>query len=179
MQAPDAFVAQAAAEIAREVAARGAALRTDAALQAELADTVLRPRFDLAKSCELMLRPYWTAAAPETRARVVEAFYGYLLRTYGDTLHAFRDDTVRVLPGQPPALTDRYQVHTVLRLHDGREFRVQFYLRGKAGQWYVVDVIVDGVSYLRTYGSDFGPIVRAEGLDGLVAWLDGPAASRE
>jgi phospholipid transport system substrate-binding protein len=177
-QAPADFITGIAAELADEVAVMNPALKADPAMQRALVENVLRPRFDLERSLALILREHWTSAPADARQAVLDAFYDFLLASYGSAVHWFRPDTITVLPEQPPLVADRYRVQTVLRMHDGDTYRVQFYLRQKDGAWHVIDVIVDGVSYVRTWNSDFGAIVRAGGLQGLVDWLNETAAKR-
>ncbi len=175
---PTDFIAATAQQLAAEVAARNPGLKTDRVAQRALVDEVLRPRFDLAKSCELMLRTHWTAASPPMRQALVDSFSGFLIASYADALHWFRADTLTVLPDQPLPVGDRYRVRTLLRMYDGQTHQVQFYLRRNDGSWYFVDVIVDGVSYVRTWSSDFGALVRQEGLQSLIDWLDQSGAER-
>jgi phospholipid transport system substrate-binding protein len=177
-QAPADFITAIAAELADEVALRNPALKTDPAMQRALVEDILRPRFDLERSLALILREHWTSARADVRQAVLDAFYEFLLASYGSALHWFRPGTITVPPEQPPLVADRYRVQTVLRMHDGETYRVQFYLRQKDGAWHVIDVIVDGVSYVRTWHSDFGALVRAEGLQGLIDWLNETAANR-
>jgi ABC-type transporter MlaC component len=56
---------------------------------------------------------------------------------------------------------------------DGKSFEVDFYLRRDHRGWRIVDVIAEGISYLRTYRSDFGAEVRSEGLEALILRLEG------
>ena len=40
------------------------------------------------------------------------------------------------------------------------------------GRWQVYDVVIDGVSLVSTYRSNFSSQIRRIGLDGVIAWLD-------
>jgi ABC-type transporter MlaC component len=44
-------------------------------------------------------------------------------------------------------------------------------MRPTATGWKVVDVIAEGVSYVRTYRTDFGAEIRERGLDALIERL--------
>jgi phospholipid transport system substrate-binding protein len=171
-EAPTAFIESAAAELATAVAEAGPGLRDDPTQQAAIIDSVLRPRFDLETSSRLVLRAHWNAASPAQRHEFVAAFYGYLVRSHGAAISWFRADSIVLQPRQPELLGDRYRVQTVLTMHDGETFQLQFYLRRRGDSWAVVDIIVDGVSYVRVYRSDLGSLARQDGLDGLIAWLE-------
>lgn len=175
---PADLIGRTADRLASRVALERRELRREAAAQRALVDDLLRPVFDLETSSALILRSAWTDASPAERRRFVDAFYDYLVASYGDALHYVTEQTFTLLPDQPPVVADRYRVRTRLIMHDGESFELQFYLRRDGDSWSIVDVIVDGVSYLRTYRADFGSLLRAGGLDGLIRWLQEAAAEK-
>jgi phospholipid transport system substrate-binding protein len=60
----------------------------------------------------------------------------------------------------------------MMKLTDGSQYHVDYYMRrGRAG-WKILDVIAEGVSYVRTYRTDFGAEIRANGLDKLIERLE-------
>lgn len=175
---PAGLIGRTADRLASRVAETRSALRREPAAQRALVDELLRPVFDLETSSALILRSAWTEATPVKRRQFVDAFYDYLVASYGDALHYVNERTFTLLPDQPPVVADRYRVRTRLVMHDGESFELQFYLRKDGDRWSIVDVIVDGVSYLRTYRADFGSLLRAEGLDGLIRWLEEAAGEK-
>jgi len=58
-----------------------------------------------------------------------------------------------------------------MKLSDGSQYHVDYYMRPTRAGWKIVDVIAEGVSYVRTYRTDFGAEVRSQGLDALIARL--------
>lgn len=173
LPAPVQFVEEAAQLLVVAVNDAQPGLRGNYEKQRALLDAILLPRFDLEKSTALIVRPYWASATPAEQQDLVAAFYRYLVRTYGDALGYVTDDTITLVADQPAVVADRYSVQTTLRLHDGERFEVRFYLQQKSEQWLVVDIIVEGVSYVRTYRTDFAPLLREDGIHGLIKWLDG------
>lgn len=170
-------VAGTAAEIATAIATRRAELEADPAAIAALVDTLILPRFDMRRGSRAILAEHWDAAAPEARDRFVTAFYEYLVATYGDLLLYFKPTTLRVLPfdGDPTRAPAR--VHTVLTLNDGTEVDVDFVMVERDGDWRVVDIEAEGVSYVRTYRSQFRVDIATDGLESVVGWLEAKAAA--
>jgi len=171
------IVAGTAAELATTIATRRAELDADREAIAMLVDTLILPRFDMRRGSRAILAEHWDSAAPADRDRFVTAFYEYLVATYGDALLHFTPDTVRVLPfdgdpGHSPA-----RAHTVIRLNDGTEVDVDFVMIGSDRDWRVVDIEAEGVSYVRTYRSQFRVDIAADGLGSVIAWLERKAAS--
>ncbi len=57
-------------------------------------------------------------------------------------------------------------------LDTGKEIPVQYKLRLKDDGWYVYDVVIEGVSMISNYRSSYQQIVRADGMDGLIAKIE-------
>jgi ABC-type transporter MlaC component len=60
-------------------------------------------------------------------------------------------------------------------LNDGTEVDVEFLMIGRDGDWQVVDVVAEGVSYVRTYRSQFRVDIATEGLASVIEWLEAKA----
>jgi phospholipid transport system substrate-binding protein len=172
-EAPSEFIAETAGALATAVAARRVELDTDRLAREALIDELLLPKFDLETACRLILGEHWRAAEVPERRRFVAAFYRHLLASYGDALPRFGPQTITVLAGQDDVPGTSTRVRTRLRMTDGKSFEVDFYLRRDQRGWRIVDVIAEGISYLRTYRSDFGAEVRSEGLEALILRLEG------
>lgn len=175
-QSPSEFIDHAAGTLAAAVAGRQADLDADRGAREALVNELLLPKFDLETTCRLILAEHWRTAAASDRRRFIEAFYRYLLASYGEALPRFGSETITVLAGQGPVSGTSTRVRTRLRMTDGESFEVDFYLRRDERGWRIIDVIVEGISYIRTYRSDFGAEVRSQGLEALMLRLEGIAA---
>lgn len=179
-EVPPAQVIATAAEVfAGVVATRRAELETDLREDHTLVNEYLLPHFDLTSACRLILRDHWQTATPEQRWRFVDAFYRYLLASYGDALLEFRHDTIKVLPVQQDTIGSSTRVRTQMKLTGGSIFDVDYYMRRDDRGWLIVDVIAEGISYVRTYRSEYGLEIRAEGLEALTARLEEEAARKQ
>jgi ABC-type transporter MlaC component len=107
----------------------------------------------------------------------VTAFYEYLVATYGDLLLHFKPETLRVLPFDGDPAHSPARVHTIITLNDGTEVDVDFVMIGGDRDWRVVDIEAEGVSYVRTYRSQFRVDIAADGLGSVIEWLEQKAAS--
>jgi len=170
--APEQVIATTAAAVADSVTQRRRQLKADPAELHAIADRLLRPQFDLESACRLILREHWKTATPAQRERFVAAFYHFLLASYAHALLDFRYDTLALLPAEGPPGDAAFKVKTIMKLRDGSTYHVDFYMRPTPGGWKIVDVIAEGVSYVRTYRTDFAAEIRADGLEGLVARLE-------
>lgn len=177
------IVAGTAAQLAATVAARRAELEADHEAIAMLVDSSILPRFDMRRGSRAILAEHWDSASPADRDRFVTAFYEYLVATYGDLLLYFKPETLRVLPFDGDPAHSPARVHTIITLNDGTEVDVDFVMVERDGDWRVVDIEAEGVSYVRTYRSQFRVDIATDGLGSVIEWLEqkaasGPAATR-
>jgi phospholipid transport system substrate-binding protein len=171
------IVAGTAGELAATIAARRPELENDHEAIATLVDTLILPRFDMRRGARAILAEHWDSASAADRDRFVTAFYEYLVATYGDLLLHFKPETLRVLPFDGDAAHSPARVHTVITLNDGTEVDVDFVMLGADEDWRVVDIEAEGVSYVRTYRSQFRVDIAADGLGSVIEWLEQKAAS--
>lgn len=66
---------------------------------------------------------------------------------------------------------DEAKVMTVVEARDGRKINVEYRMIERRGRWLVRDVIVDGVSTIENYRSQFKRVLRQGSYAGLVAQL--------
>jgi phospholipid transport system substrate-binding protein len=168
---PERRIAELAAQLTDDVAARQEELRADPQALRAMVDELLRPAFDLQSAARLILQQYWRDATPAQRRQFMDAFYHYLIASYGDALLEFRHNTIRLSRDQPPPAGNVAQVRATLQLTGGATYMVDFYMRLDEHGWRVVDVIVENSSYVRFYRTNFGLEVRADGLESLSARL--------
>lgn len=170
--APSDVVADAAAELATTIATRHAELEGSHAAIATLVDTLLLPHFDMQRGSRAILAEHWNTSTPDERDRFVAAFYHYLVASYGDLLLFFKPATLRVLPFDGDPSTSPAHVHTILTLNDGTEVDVDFVMLESDADWRVIDIVAEGVSYVRTYRSQFRVDIAADGLESVIEWLE-------
>lgn len=175
---PEQVVTATVAEIAAVMAERHDELAADRRRLDALIDEVLRPRFDLETTCRLILGAHWKTATPEQQRRFVETFYRFLVASYGHALLDFRPDTLTIHPAKEPLLGSSTQVRTTIKLASGPVHHIDLYLRLDDRGWRIVDALIQGVSYVRTYRGDFGVEIRATSLDALNERLEALAASK-
>lgn len=172
------IVTSTAAAVAEAIATRRSELEGDHAAIAALVDSLILPRFDMARGSRAILAEHWDNASPEERERFVAAFYNYLVSSYGDLLLFFKPDTLRVLPFTGNPAESPARVTTILRLNDGTEVDVAFVVLERDGDWRVIDIVAEGVSYVRTYRSQFSVDIATDGLESVLVWLEDKAKPR-
>jgi phospholipid transport system substrate-binding protein len=133
---------------------------------------VLLPNFDTDYSARLVLGQTWRTATPDQRKRFVDAFYHSLLRNYGAALIDFTGDRFVVLPykGDPGDTTAT--VRTEVKRESGAKVPVNFSLRKTDSGWKAWDVVIDGISYVKSFRTDFAAEIQQKGLDEVITRLE-------
>jgi len=171
---PEQLIKTASDAMLKDIDANRSAYRKDRTGLYKLVDTVLLPNFDVNFAAQQVLGKHWRAADEKQRERFVKAFYRSLLQTYGDALVEFTGDRIKFLPyvGDPAAA--RATVRTEIRRDGGSIVKVNYSLRKTEAGWKAWDVVIEGISYVKSFQEDFGPEVDQNGLDSLIQRLEAP-----
>jgi phospholipid transport system substrate-binding protein len=141
----------------------------------ELVGNTLLPHFDTPYAAQLVLGPHWRNASAEQRKRFVDAFYKSLLYTYGDAMVDFTADRLKVFPTKVAPTDERATVRSEIKRSNGQKVAVNYSLRKVNGAWKAWDVVIDGISYVKSYREDYGAEVQQKGLDAVIARLEAKA----
>jgi phospholipid transport system substrate-binding protein len=167
-------------EIAAALDGRQRELEQDSQELYAVIDQILLPKFDTQASARLVLGRYnWQQASPEQRERFISAFYNFMLRSYAKGLLNFDQSSLTILPPTPQRRPDQAEVRTEVSLDDGTRVPVNYRLRLAGDTWKVYDVVIEGISYVQNYQSQFQAEVASRGLDAVIARLEADAARLE
>jgi len=156
---------------------RRAEFRKDPTGLYKLVEDTLLPHFDTPYAAQLVLGKNWRSATPEQRKRFVDAFYKSLLYTYGDALVDFTADRLKVLPTKVAAEDLKATVRTEITRSNGTKVAVFYTLRKVNGAWKAWDVVIDGISYVKSYREDYGAQVDQMGIEAVIKNLESRAQS--
>jgi phospholipid transport system substrate-binding protein len=127
-------------------------------------------RFDFRAMAQSTLAQNWRSASEAEQDRFVSLYARLLENTYLVMVEEYTNETVEyrneILRNERNA-----QVDTVILASD-KEIPVIYRTRLKDGDWYIYDVVIEGVSLISNYRSTYQQIVRREGMQGLLARLE-------
>ncbi len=142
-------------------------------------DEILLPRFDQMYTGGLVMGKYWRRATPEQRDRFIKALYRSLLRTYADGILDYRGDELTVLPVEGDLSEGKALVETRVTLDTGVVTPVNYRMRLVDGSWKAYDVIIEGISYVSNYRTQYAEEFRAKGIDEVIEELEAKASGEE
>jgi len=116
---------------------------------------------------KLVIARPWRKFTKEQRAAFIDEFKVHLARSYGRRLSRYAGVDVRVVSEVAEQRGD-ITVHSrvVGGQFDGAA--MNYRMRGKTGEWLVIDVIIEGVSLVTNYRSQIQESVSSRGVSGLI-----------
>ena len=125
------------------------------------------PNFDFDRVCRMVLGKNWKTATPEQQAIFQKEFRSLLLRTYSSALSKYKDQVIEYKPMRYEADEKNVSVKTLILQPGGQPIAVDYSLvKGSAG-WKVYDIVIENVSLVTNYRSQFSNEIRQNGLDSL------------
>ena len=176
-QGPGELIASVAHQVLDELDARRDEMRRDPKKIRELVDKYMLPHFDTEYSARLVLARHWRDATPEQRQRFVEAFYQSLLQNYGEALLDFTPDRLTIQPYRGSPSDKIATVRTDVRRDNGSRVPVNYSLRRTEDGWKAYDVTIEGVSYVKSFQTDFAAEIDRKGLEAVIRRLESQVAS--
>jgi len=169
---PQALVEDSAKRMLAELDANRPMYAKDPEKLDALVANVLLPNFDVDYAARLVLGQPWRTATPDQRQRFIKAFYHSLLTNYGNALLNFTAGNFTVLPYRGDTNDTQATVRTEVKKSDGSKVPVNFTLHKTDQGWKAWDVVIDGISYVKSFKTDFASEVEQKGLDELIARLE-------
>ena len=171
LEAPDALVKRTAEDVL-------AIVKTDKDIQAGnqekiyvLAEEKILPNFNFDRVSRLVLGKNWTKATPEQKAAFQIEFRSLLLRTYATALSKYKNQTIDYKPLRMADGATIASVKTQILQQGGQPIEVDYSLAKEVDAWKVFDIVIEGVSLVTNYRSQFSTEVRQNGLDSLIKKL--------
>lgn len=170
-RAPDVLVK----EVTEEVVS---ILREDKGIRAgnrdkaiSLIEEKVAPHFDFTRMTALAVGRPWRTLDPADRKELEREFRALLVRTYANSLSAYRDQTVSFKPAPKPDSSGEVQIRSQVRSPGAQPIPIEYSLAQTPNGWKVFDVVIAGVSLVGNYRSSFAREIENGGVDGLLKAL--------
>ncbi len=168
---PEQLVAASAQRMLTELSAHRSMYAKDPAKLDHLVATVLLPNFDTQYAAQLVLGPTWRSATPQQRTEFVSAFYHSLLHNYGTALVDFTANRFKILPYRGSPNATEATVRTTVMRENGEKVPVDFRLHRTPEGWKAWDVVIEGISYVQSFRTDFASEIDQKGLQEVIERL--------
>ena len=119
----------------------------------------------------LVLAKNWRDLDTSQREHFVEEFKKYLSIRYGRNVASYSNEKVQIVSDRDEGRGD-WSVRTKnLSGVPGTHVLVEYRLRQNDGEWKVIDVLIEGVSLVSSYRSQFQVLISKGGVDHLLEVL--------
>jgi phospholipid transport system substrate-binding protein len=129
--------------------------------------TLIRNRFDFREMARRSLARHWKKRTPEEQEEFVKIFSGLLEASYIGKIESYTDEVIKynkeVIKGN-----GRYGVVSTSIVTKKVDIPIDYKLILKNNKWLVYDVVIEGVSFISTYRSQYNRIIRRESFAKLI-----------
>ncbi|HEX2261255.1 MAG TPA: ABC transporter substrate-binding protein [Candidatus Binatia bacterium] len=129
----------------------------------------LNPIFDYEEMAKRALGSHWRRRTPAEQEEFVKLFRDFLEKIYSDKVDLYGGEKVRF--GREMIDKDFAQVESAVIKPNSEEIAVSYKLRQMNGQWKVYDVVVENISIVNNYRSQFDRVISSSSYEELVKRL--------
>jgi phospholipid transport system substrate-binding protein len=134
-------------------------------------EPVIRRTFDITTMSRLSVGSSWATLSEAQRQQFIESFGHYISAIYADRFDSYAGQKLQVTGEQPTA--GGVMVKSQIIKANGEPVNVDYMMRRNGDTWLISDIYLDGaISEVATRRSEFGAILKNEGIDGLIAALN-------
>ena len=134
-------------------------------------EPVIRRTFDIASMTRLSVGASWTGLSEAQRQQLTDSFGRYISAIYADRFDSYAGQKLQVTGEQPNP--GGVMVKSQIVKANGEPVKVDYLMRRNGEGWLISDIYLDGaISEVATRHSEFGAILKNDGVDGLIAALN-------
>jgi len=137
----------------------------------KLAEEKVLPHIDFQEATRLAVGRSWREATSEQKQKLTNEFRRMLVRTYSSAISTYEGQTLKTLPVHMKAGETDVTVRNQYIRPGGKPVQLDYQMHKTADGWKIYDIIVEGVSLVLTYRSEFDAVVKQQGVDGLIKRL--------
>jgi phospholipid transport system substrate-binding protein len=118
---------------------------------------IIANRFDFGEMAKRALGSNWQKVSNDERREFVELFTELLEKSYADQIESFNGE--KIVYGRENVSQDQADVNTKIVTKKGEEIAVNYKLQSNAGDWKVYDVVIEDISIVNNFRSQFNRIL--------------------
>ncbi|MBO43615.1 MAG: hypothetical protein CMM28_07815 [Rhodospirillaceae bacterium] len=131
---------------------------------------ILDKSIDMETIGRFALGKTWRELNETQKNRYLALFRDYLLYSYSKRLLTYAGETFSVVRSKP--VRRDALVYTLIKQSSGQPLNTHWRIRHKGDTYFVIDVIVEGISMAVTQRSEFRTVIRKRGVEGFFNSLE-------
>jgi phospholipid transport system substrate-binding protein len=125
--------------------------------------------FDYSEMAKRSLGKHWNVRTPAEKKQFAELFATLLENSYAGKIESYNNEKIVYIKESVEEEYAEIKSKVVTAARD--EFTLDYRLFKHEGKWMVYDVVIEGVSLVSNYRSQFNKIITSSGYDKLVKKL--------
>ena len=134
-------------------------------------EDIVYEQVDFETLSRLVLGQNWKHLSAEQQREFVQEFRKHLSVTYGRNIDSYKNERVQIVGGREEARGDYTVLSRIVRGDGTQDIVVDYRLRQREGQWRIIDIIVEGISLVSNFRSQFQDIIAQGGPQKLIDLL--------
>ena len=126
---------------------------------------------DFQTMSRLILARNWNGLDDAKKKEFVEEFKQNLSVTYGKNVETYNNEKVQITGDRDEGRGDWTVQTKIIRPQGGADILVDYRLRQENGEWKVIDLVIERVSLVSNYRSQFQEVMANGGIDHLLQLL--------
>jgi len=126
---------------------------------------------DFPTMARLVLARNWASLSDSQKAEFIEEFKQHLSVTYGKNVESYNNEKVQITGDRDEGRGDWTVQTKILRPQGGGDILVDYRLRDLGGEWKVIDLIIERVSLVSNFRSQFQEVMANGGFEKLLQLL--------
>jgi len=118
---------------------------------------IIGNRFDFGEMAKRSLGSNWQKGNNDEQRQFVELFTELLEKSYADQIESY--DGEKIVYGRENVSQDQADVDTKIVTKKGEEISINYKLRSAAGDWKVYDVVIENISIVNNFRSQFNRVL--------------------
>jgi phospholipid transport system substrate-binding protein len=131
---------------------------------------LLHDNFDFYRIGRYVMGRAWKSATKAQQTEFLNLFRENLLRTYSRRLGGYVGQTFKIVGATPLGKKDAL-VKTVITRRGAPPIRAGWRVRETTNGHKILDVMVSGLSMITTQRAEYAPVVKSQGVNGLIEGL--------
>jgi phospholipid transport system substrate-binding protein len=118
---------------------------------------IVASRFDFAEMAKRSLGSNWQKVNNDEQRQFVELFTELLEKSYADQIESY--DGEKIVYGRENVSQDQADVDTKILTKKGEQISVNYKLRSAGNDWKVYDVVIENISLVNNFRSQFNRVL--------------------
>jgi phospholipid transport system substrate-binding protein len=134
-------------------------------------EPVIRRTFDVPTMARLSVGSTWAGLTESQRLQITESFGRYISALYADRFDSYSGQQLQITDEQPTAAG--VIVRSQIAKENEEPVKVDYLMRRNGDAWVISDIYLDSaISEVATRRSEFGAILKSQGIEGLITALN-------